>query len=629
MKFAPLHVHSTYSFLDGLSKPSQIAERCKELGYTACGLTDHGVLAGTIPFIKACKEVGIKPIIGCELYIADPTISERFNHHLCVLAKNTEGWKELLRIVNLSNQNFYYKPRVTLEQLEQISPKNLIAFSGHPGSQLANHIFTDCKKIYKCQNEEEVKKLAKQDWSIQVANLATLYQKIFNNNFYLEIQLIDSINLPAARVIASGLRYVSKKTGIKCVCTPDAHYPRQQDAADQRILLASMLKTTLPAIMKRMEEEEDVTLGGFFKSSRYHIPSVEEFLEAGNTEEEIHLAGEISDECETPNILHNPVIPVFDCPNNLSNPEYLTKLCSVGWEAKLKHVSQDKIETYKTRLDYELGVINTVGLAGYFLIVQDYCKYAKDRGWLMSPARGSGGGSLVSYLLNITSLDPLPYNLLFERFYNAGRNTATRVSLPDIDCDFPVEKRDEMVAYLINKYGKERVAQISTFGRLQGRSAFSAVCRAYGDLPFDEVKKITKFIPDEAAISDKLQEMEEPSIIRWALLNNKKHLAEWCSIDEKTGELSGELANKFAQAIRLEGTKISSGRHAAGIIISTEPLDTIVPMVYTDKSGEKIVGMEMNDAEAMGLVKFDILGVAILDKIQGVVSMVRNKSKKK
>jgi DNA polymerase-3 subunit alpha len=283
---------------------------------------------------------------------------------------------------------------------------------------------------------------------------------------------------------------------------------------------------------------------------------------------------------------------------------------------------------YLDRIKYELDVLQGAGLSSYFLIVQDIVNYVRKNNWLPGPGRGSAAGCLVSYLIGITSIDPICYNLMFDRFYNAGRNSADHISMPDIDVDVPINKREVIIEYIKNRYGHDKVSQMITFNTIKGRGALKDVLRVYGNISFDEMNRITKNIPDEAKIADELQEMKEEtgeaSIIRWALENNPDKLKEWCFIDENN-ELQGPLAKRFEQAIRLEGTKSNQSRHAAGIAISSTPLNETCPMVYDSKNKQLIAGMEMQDLEAIGIIKFDILGVAMLDKIMTIKDILSKK----
>jgi len=626
-----LHCHSHYSLLDGLTKPDQLAKRAKELGHKSIALTDHGTISGAISFNKACVAQEIKPIIGCEFYLSNQnaTIHEKQNakhSHLCVLAKNIDGWSELIKLSSLSNSKdyFYYKPRLNIEDFS-LYTKNLVAFSGHPGTELARCILPD--EAYKVSSPEEAKSLLKDNWIDCAKKLCAKYQDIFGKeNFFIEIQLFDKDNLHCSIVLAECLRKLSKETNIKAIATPDAHYAKQEDASDQRVILCAAMETTLAKVKSSLEKEEEFGLSSFFKSNRYYIPSTEEILQL-HEPEEVKNCLLIEEMCESYSLAKQPMLPKFNCPDNKNEKEYLRDLCRNGWKEKFSKLNKndEKHNIYVDRIKNELSVISDAGLEGYFLVVQDYCNWVKNQGWLTGKGRGSGAGCMVSYLLGITQVDPIQNGLVFERFYNAGRNAPGRVSLPDIDCDFPITKRDKVIDYIKNKYGQENVSQMITFSRMQGRGALKDVLRAHG-FSFEESNMITKHIPDEAEISEQLQEMKEDtgeaSIIRWALENVPEKLKEYCEIDEHNNT-KGKFAKEFAQAIRLEGTKRSQGKHAAGIVISHSPLKDICPMVYDKKNKQMIAGLEMSDLESIGLVKFDILGVAVLDKIMGCINLLK------
>jgi len=329
--------------------------------------------------------------------------------------------------------------------------------------------------------------------------------------------------------------------------------------------------------------------------------------------------------CEEYNILHAPILPPFSCEEGPD--EHLRNLCKKGWQEKIDGIiPKEKIPDYTKRVKHELDVLQGAGLSSYFLIVGDIVDYVRENKWLPGPGRGSAAGCLVSYLMGITSIDPIKYGLIFERFYNAGRNTDDRISMPDIDMDVPVSKRDEIIDYIKDKYGSEKVGQMITFQTMMGRGAIKDVLRAYGGISFEEMNLITQHIPDKAAIADELQEMleetGESSVIKWALENKVEQLREWCYIDEK-GSLQGRLAKRFEQAIRLEGTKRAQSKHAAGVVISPYPLPEICPMVLDTKTKQLIGGLEMQDMEDIGMIKFDVLGVAMLDKIMGVKSILQ------
>jgi DNA polymerase-3 subunit alpha len=646
MTFFPLHVHSHDSLLDGLSKPKDIAKRCKELGLKGCALTDHGVLSGAVSFVEAMKSAGLKPILGCEFYICegDPTDKEnrtRSNTHLVVLAKNKQGWQDLIAATSQSNHPdyFYYAPRLDLATLKKFCTGNWIAFSGHMGSHLANEMFIDHKEAYSAQSYDEATRMVDKDWVNKVSAKAKELEDIFGKgNFFLEIQLIDVDNLPASGVVAKGLRYLSKKIDIPCVATPDAHYAYPEDADDQRVLLSNhpSIDTPLKDIYKKMVSGDDISLGAFFKSRNYYIPGHDEMMKL-HTEEEVENADKIADMCEDYTITGKPMPPRFPLPEKVTAIERLRERCREGWQKRwpaIKSVidsSDHTKEEYAERFEMEISVLENAKLADYFLIVDDIIHWARKDGQLTGAGRGSADGSLILYLLEVGHIDPIKHDLMFERFYNAGRNTADRVSLPDVDMDFEKLGRERIIGYINDRFGEDRVSQMITFSKMQGRSVLQDVMRAHSACSPEERNRITKNIPDEADISDQLEDMRQAdkdsggdgsaSIIQWALENREEDLKQWCYIGEN-GNLQGPMSKIFEQSIRMEGTKRSRSKHAAGIVIANEPLAKICPMVHDKSTGESIAGMEMNDLESMGHIKFDILGIAILDKIHGVQDLL-------
>lgn len=610
--------------MDGLSKPDQIANRCHDIGATSCALTDHGNIAGSVQFFSAMKKKGIKPILGCEIYIChqDAAIQSKENYdlsHFLVLAKNLRGWKKLISLVSTSNspEFFYRKPRLNIERLGEYAGDDLIGICGHLGSVIADKMIVDNKFV--------------DDWKNQGLNTIDRFKDIFGqDNFFLESQLMDRENTPLQIELTEKIRSLAQLSKTKVICTPDAHYCTKDDAVDQRVLLCNNLKTTFAEIQRKTSAGQDVGMSCFFNSDNFHILSQEEINEL-HTEEEIENTKLVESICEDYDILHKPMLPPFDCPNN-DPDEFLRELCRRGWRQKIsKVIPEDNQGPYLDRIKYELEVLQGAGLSSYFLIVQDIVNYVRDNSWLPGPGRGSAAGCLVSYLIGITSIDPIRYNLIFDRFYNAGRNTKDRVSMPDIDVDVPINKRENIIEYIKGKYGHDKVSQMITFNTMKGRGALKDVLRVYGNVTFEEMNRITKHIPDEAKIADELQEMKEEygeaSIIRWALENNPDELKDWCFLDENTNELQGPLAKRFEQAIRLEGTKSNQSKHAAGVVIGQEPLKDICPMVYDSKNDQLIAGMEMQDLESIGVIKFDILGIAMLDKIMTIQDLLYNGGK--
>lgn len=513
MNWYPLKNYTHYSLLKGFSKPKELAKLCAENNYPACGIADYKTISGCVSFYKACKDVGIKPILGCS-----------FDNNT-LFAKNKQGWNDLIELISYIDES--------------------------------NNI-----------DKDTVFNVLSRD------NLIYLH-----NEKYPELKV--------------------------------SYYTEQKHAKLHRILLCSELKTTLPRIQKEIRNNSlSQSVSEYFTNdNKYVIP-----------DKNVKILEDIYEKCEDYNILNKPMLPKFDCPNGLSEEEYLKTLARIGWKELLINTGKvkDQInkQKYSDRFNEELQVIKNANLFGYFLIVQDIIKYVNNNGWISGPGRGSVGGCLIAYLLGITQIDPVEYDLLFSRFYNDGRNTKDHISLPDIDMDVPSKKRDTVIDYVKNKYGKDNVSQMITFGRLQGRSALKEVLRVNEACSFAEMNNITKYIPNEAEISDQLADMEddERSIIRWALINKPKELYDYCHLNDNN-EIEGDYAEYFEQAIEIEGTFKNQGKHAAGVVISAEPLYKVCPMVKSKDNGEKIAGLEMSDLESLGHVKFDILGLSLLDKL--------------
>lgn len=376
-----------------------MAKRIVELGLPGCALCDHGVLSGSVEFVEAMQEAGKRVFLGCELYCKDNSAEEKKDiktSHLVVLSKNFAGWKSLIKIVSESNhkENYYYRPRIGLDRIKELNPgQNLIAFSGHPGSRLANCLFKPelLSLIYSPDYTVEIiKKALRDDWQDICEQEIRKFQDAFGlANFFIEIQLIDKDRLPCEIVIAECLRHMATKLGVRKVGTPDAHYPRKEDAIDQRVLLCCALQTTLPEVEKRLRSDEDVALGGFFKSDNYHIPSFEE-MRALHTDDELENTHLIASMCEDYSIFSKPKLPKFSTPGGVPSIDYLKELCREGWKKLIQgKIPKSKHKEYADRVKLEFDVLEDAGLSDYFLIVWDIIRYVRSRNWLPGVGRGS------------------------------------------------------------------------------------------------------------------------------------------------------------------------------------------------------------------------------------------------
>jgi DNA polymerase-3 subunit alpha len=607
--YIPLNLKSHFSLLSGLSKPKQIVKRLQELEISGAGITDIGNISGTVQYIKAMEEASLKPILGLTLGICEghSHVKNKDNAkrtYLPLLAKNTAGWQSLIKITSLSNHpdSFYTKPRLSFDEIQPQLNNNFISFSGRELSHIGSSILQADGKI-------------SPNWKTDASNMAYFLRDLFGReNFYLEVQLVE--NSVEQKLLAECVRELAKITGIPCVATPDPYYPTKQDSEDHKILLCRNYNKTLYDFNKSKESP-------FARTNNFHIPNKEE-MAAIYKEREIKTTFEILDKIEKYNILKPPTLPHFSCPNGLNEQQYLRELCINGWNELVKNKVGGREKEYGDRLKKELGVFEEENLSGYFLIVKDICDYMASKGWQRGVGRGSAAGCLLSYMINLTSVDSIKYDLLFERFFNNAR----RGSMPDFDLDVPVLKRDAIIEYIKDKYGRNKVSQIAAFQTIKGRGAIKTVLGAHNKLTFEEMNRVTKYIPEESKISDELQIMKdsgiEPSILRWCLENRANKFEEWCVLkDDDT--LEGPLAYEFSQAMRLEGTKIAQSKHAAGIVIAPEPIDDLCPMYYEKKNGNDILiaGLEKDDVESIGLIKLDILGIAALDKLQTISNILR------
>ena len=574
MSFAHLHVHTEYSLLDGSNKIKEYVARVKELGMNSAAITDHGVMFGCIDFYKAAKEAGIKPILGCEVYVApgsrfdrETVKGEERYYHLVLLAENDLGYSNLTKIVSKGYvDGFYYKPRVDMEILQQYH-EGIIALSACLAGEVPRYLV---RNFY-----EEGKKAALR------------YQEIFGKgNFFLELQ---DHGIPEQRLVNQQLMRMSQETGIELVATNDVHYTYESDADSHDILLC--IQTG-----KKVSDEDRMR----YEGGQYYVKSEEEMRSLfPYALQALENTQKIADRCEVNIEFGVTKLPRFDVPEGYTAWEYLNKLCREGLERLYDPVTEE----LKERLDYELNTIRTMGYVDYFLIVWDFIKFARDHEIMVGPGRGSAAGSLVSYTLGITQLDPMRYQLLFERFLNPER-----VTMPDIDVDFCFERRQEVIDYVTRKYGKDRVVQIVTFGTLAARGVIRDVGRVL-DMPYAQVDSIAKMIPTELNIT-----------IDKALTMNHE-LKELYESDDEVHYL-------IDMSRRLEGLPRHTSMHAAGVVISQKAVDEYVPLSRAS-DGSITTQFTMTTLEELGLLKMDFLGLRTLTVIQNAVHLAERSSGQK
>lgn len=567
-KFVHLHVHTEYSLLDGANRIKDLIRRTKELGMDSIAITDHGVMYGVIDFYKEAVNNGIKPILGCEIYTAKRS---RFDKqagrdsdpgHMVLLAKNNTGYKNLMKIVSIGfTEGFYYKPRVDMEVLEKHS-EGLIATSACLSGGIAKAILNN--------NYEKAREIA--------LRLNSIFGQ---DNFYLELQVngIEEQNIVNQQIIK-----LSRETAIPLIATNDAHYLRREDARAHEILLC--IQTG-----KNINDEDRMR----FSTDDFYVKSPEEMVDLfKNVPEAISNTVKIADRCNVEIEFNKLHLPQFSVPDGREPYEYLRFLCYQGY--KRIYGEEEKDEDKVNRLEYELSIIKQMGYVDYFLIVGDFIRYAKEKGIMVGPGRGSAAGSLVAYCLGITNIDPIKYNLLFERFLNPER-----VSMPDIDIDFCFERRQEVIDYVVEKYGEDRVAQIITFGTMAARAVIRDVGRAL-DIPYGDVDAVAKMIPFQIGMNI-----------------------------EKAIELNPELRQRYNEdegirelidtARLLEGMPRHASTHAAGVVISRDPLTEYVPLQKNDDS--VTTQFTMGLLEELGLLKMDFLGLRTLTVIRDAIALIK------
>lgn len=567
MSFVHLHTHTEYSLLDGSNKIKSYVKKCVDMGMTAAAITDHGVMYGVIDFYKECKAAGINPVLGCEVYVAPGSRFDRERvqgedryYHLILLAENNLGYQNLIKIVSAGFvDGYYYKPRVDFEILEKYH-EGIICLSaclaGEVARLLSRGAYDEAKEV------------------------AVRYRDTFGEgNYFLELQ---NHGIDLQKTVNQGLLRLSKETGIPLVATNDCHYTNKEDADSHDVLLC--IQTG-----KKLQDVDRMR----FETDEFYVKSEEEMLELfPYAKEAVYRTQEIADRCQVEIVFGETKLPHFEVPEGYDSWTYLNKLCYEGLDRRYG----DKAESLKSRLEYELNVIKNMGYVDYFLIVWDFINYARTHGIPVGPGRGSAAGSLVSYTTGITNIDPIKYSLVFERFLNPER-----VSMPDIDIDFCYERRSEVIDYVIEKYGKDCVTQIVTFGTLKARGVIRDVGRVM-DLPYGYVDSIAKMIPMDLGITlDK------------ALTMNQELKALY--------EADDQIRNLIDVARTLEGLPRNTGMHAAGVVIAGKPMDEYVPL-SRGGDGTIVTQFVMTTIEELGLLKMDFLGLRTLTVINDAVKLV-------
>ena len=566
MSFVHLHVHSEYSLLDGACRIGSMMDRVKELGQDAIALTDHGVMYGCIDFYKKAKEAGIKPIIGCEVYVARRGMEDRIYgvdneaYHLVLLCKDRTGYENLCYLVSQAYlKGFYGKPRVDLKLLRE-RHEGLIALS----ACLAGAIAQD---------------LLQEDYDAARSYALELKDIFGEDNFYLELQ---DHGIPEQRAVNQGIMRLSRELNLPLVVTNDAHYLRREDSVIQDVLLCIQTGKTVDD-PKRMK----------FQTDEFYLKSEEELRQLfPNCPEAFENTAKIAQRCNLDFEFHKYHLPSFPVPEGYTNEEFFRKLCEDGFAQRYENPPEE----YRERLEYEIGVISRMGYVNYYLIVWDFIRYAKESGIPVGPGRGSGAASIVAYCLHITEVDPMQYGLIFERFLNPER-----VSMPDFDTDFCQERRGEVIAYVMEKYGSDHVAQIATFGTMAARGAIRDVGRAL-NFSYGETDVVAKQVP------------ATPHITLEKALETSPRLKEMYNQDERVKKL-------IDTAMTLEGMPRNTSTHAAGVVITADPVYTYVPLAKNDDTA--VTQYTMTTIEELGLLKMDFLGLRNLTVIQDAQEQIQ------
>ena len=583
MSFVGLHIHSDYSLLDGASQIPAMIDRAVELGMSAIALTDHGVMYGAIELIKMCRNKGIKPIIGNEMYVINGDIEEKKRYkrfHQVVLAKNTHGYKNLVKLTTISHlkgmqgKGIFARPCVNKELLQQYH-EGLIVTSACLGGEVPQAILAGDFKRAK--------------------EVAQWYQELFGEDYYLEIQDHGSLE---DRVVNLEILKIARQFGIKLVATNDSHFISCYDVEAHDALLC--IQTG-----KLITEDKRLRYSGteYLKSADEMRLLFRDHLPDDVINEAIANTLEVADKVEPYKILGEPRIPDYPVPAGHTADSYLEEVTWKGLLERLKCRTHAEIEpTYRQRLEYELKMMQQMGFSTYFLVVWDYIKYARDHGIPVGPGRGSAAGSLVAYALKITNIDPVHHGLLFERFLNPERK-----SMPDVDTDFCIERRDEMIKYVTQKYGEANVSQIITFNRLTSKAVLKDVARVL-NIPYAESDRMAKLIPVVRGKPAKLKVM----------ISDKTPAPEF----KQKYDSDPQVRHWVDMAIRIEGTNKTFGVHAAGVVISSQPLDEVVPL-QKNNDGAVITQYFMEDLESLGLLKMDFLGLKNLTTIQRTAELIK------
>ncbi len=582
MSFVGLHIHSDYSLLDGASQLPELLDRVVELGMPAIALTDHGVMYGAIELLKECKARGVKPIVGNEMYVINGDITKqerRPRYHQVMLAKNTQGYKNLVKLTTISHlqgvqgKGIFSRPCINKELIEQYR-EGLIVTSACLGGEIPQAIM---------QGKPEIAR-----------RIAQWYKERFGDDYYLEIQ---DHGLQEERIVNPEIIRISREMDIKLVATNDSHYISCFDVEAHDALLC--IQTG-----KLISEEKRLRYTGteYLKSAEEMRYLFRDHLPDEAVEEAIASTMEVADKIEAYDIMDKPRIPEYSVPEGYTQDSYLKAITRQGLMDRFGYESYDQVEpVYQERLEYELQMMHQMGFDAYFLVVWDYIKYARDHGIPVGPGRGSAAGSLVAYSLAITNIDPVHHGLLFERFLNPER-----FSMPDIDTDFCIDRRDEVISYVTDKYGSDRVAQIITYNRMTSKAVLKDVARVL-DIPYAESDRMAKLIPVSRGKPAKLKVMISegtPAPEFKAKYDNDPKVRHWLDT-----------------AIKIEGTNKSVGIHAAGVVISSHPLDEVVPL-QRNADGAVFTQYYMEDIEALGLLKMDFLGLKNLTMIQKAVDLI-------